>query len=276
MRIGNKVDAFNPLENKYHVSKKIIRVLLAKEWSFVVQTRFPYTLWNFTTFDWDRFRKFGTVLVVITPGRDLDWEIMEGKKTHTTLFRLEALKNFQEVGVPVGVQGEPYIPGFHTPSMFEETLKLLKSYGVKSYTTYNFHFTPFVAKRLAELRDPRVDVEKIWYYNQDKEWRKILRELLDIAKRLGIRMGCPDFVNSGRKHVEPFNTCCGINVSNPCTFNTHYFKRFAQQGMSLDRILSLTNDGTGNYENALSILNGNTESEFYTLRDAGVLPKGVK
>jgi hypothetical protein len=245
------------------------------DWSFVVQTRFPYFLWNFSTYDVERFRKLGTVLIVISPGQYKDWSILEQQKTESIGFRWEAYRNFREAGIPVSIHGEPYIPGFHKYSDFRDICRKLRSMGCTSYNTYNFHFTPHVAKRLVELRDPSVDIEKIHKYNQDKYWKQILAKLYEIADDNNIRLGCPDFVNSGPSRIEPFNTCCGINVANPCTFNTHYFKRLAQRGHTMKSILEMTDDGTADYNQALQILRGDKGCEFYTLRDAGILPKGT-
>jgi hypothetical protein len=115
---------------------------------------------------------------------------------------------------------------------------------------------------------PEVDIERIWKYNQDDQWKRILQKLIKIADEEHVKLGCPDFVNSGKDYVEPFNTCCGINVSNPCMMNTHYFKRCAQKGYSYDRIIRACNDGTASLEEAEQVIRGTTD-EFYTLRDAG-------
>ena len=167
-------------------------------------------------------------------------------------------------GIPVGVNGEPFIPGYHTVKDFEQTLLLLKKYGIKSYNTYNFHFTAFVAKRLHAIG---IDIEAIWYNNQDTQWKKILRQLLEISKKHGIRLGCPDFVNSGMSWKEQANTCCGINVPNPCTFNTHNFKRLAQEGKSVLEIVDITYDKSGDLTQGLKIIKGEP-GDFYTLKDA--------
>jgi hypothetical protein len=119
------------------------------------------------------------------------------------------------------VNGEPFIPGYHTVDQFEDTLKLLKAYGIKSYNTYNLHLNDFVAKNLHQIG---IYIEKIWYHNRDEEWRPILRQLIDLAQRYDIILGCPDFVNSG-SYTEQSNTCCGVTVPIPCTFNLMTWKK---------------------------------------------------
>ncbi len=92
----------------------------------------------------------------------------------------------------------------------------------------------FFAKRLHAIG---IDIERIWYYNQDAQWKPILQQLLDISKKHGIILGCPDFVNTGPEWRETRNTCCGVQVPNPCTYNTHHWKHFAQGGkMTADQV----------------------------------------
>jgi hypothetical protein len=114
-----------------------------------------------------------------------------------------------------------------------------------------------------------IDIEKIWYYNQDAQWKKILQQLLDLSKQYGITLGCPDFVNSGPAWRERANTCCGLEISRPATFNTHHFKRAAQRGKTVQQILDETYDGTGDYEQGRAIIEGSTK-DMYTLKDAGL------
>jgi hypothetical protein len=209
-----------------------------------------------------------TLMPVISPGLDKDWEVFERKRTTPPLERLSIARYLISKGVPCGVNGEPFIPGVHTVKDFEQALKLLKEYGIDRYNTYNFHFNAFVARRIHE-NCPSVDIEKIWYYNKDKQWKPILQQLIDLAKKHNVKLGCPDFVNSGWGYKEPANTCCGVDVPNPCTFNTHYFKSLAQDGLDADTILESTWDGIGNFEAGRSIVEGK-KSDFYTLKDAGL------
>ena len=206
---------------------------------------------------------------VISPGLSKDWEILEKKSTTAPRLRLKTLRYLDGLGLNVGVNGEPFIPGYHTVNDFEKTLKLLKEYKIKSYNTYNFHFNAFVAKRLHAIG---IDIEKIWYYNRDKYWKPILQQLLDLSKKYDIILGCPDFVNSGPKWREKANTCCGINVPNPCTFNTHHWKKMLQKGIdyTFQEIIDYTYDGIGDRELARMIVSGE-ECKMYTMKDAGMV-----
>ena len=117
----------------------------------------------------------------------------------------------------------------------------------------------YVVKNLFNLG---LDIERIYHMNQDDQWKKILKKLLAVADHYGIILGCPDFVNSGWGNVQKSNTCCGIDVKNPCTYNSHHFKLAVQQGFNPRDCW----DGVGNYEQGLAIIQGTTD-EMYTLKD---------
>ena len=53
-------------------------------------------------------------------------------------------------------------------------------------------------------------------------WKK---KLIDLSKKYDIILGCPDFANSGWDFKEQSNTCCGVHVDNPCTWNVITWKR---------------------------------------------------
>lgn len=260
IRWGNKADPFQPIEKQYKLAPDIFTILTNLDWSFVIQTHFPDVLMNYTeSINKANKKKLITIMPVMSPGLDKDWEIFEKKITPVPETRLKLAQEWLKIGIPVGFNGEPYIPGFHTIQDFEDTLKLLKQYKIPSYNTYNFHFNAFVAKRLHAIG---IDIEKIWTFNQDNKWRKILPKLLDLGKKYGIKIGCPDFVNSGINYIDPANTCCGINVPNPCTFNTHFFKKDLQKKIPLKDILNQNWDGTGNWEEGQQIIYGTCKNKF--------------
>lgn len=268
IRLGNKSDPFQEIENKHKVSRRIIRLLTSLDWSFVVQTRFTHNLLPIEKIILGANQeKLITIMPVLSPGLEKDWEILERGKTTPPFDRLRHAEHFINKGIPVGINGEPFIPGYHTVKDFEDTLILLKHHNIPSYNTYNFHFNAFVAKRLHAIG---IDIEKIWHYNQDKEWKKILAKLLTLAKKHNIKLGCPDFVNTGADRIEPTNTCCGVDVPNPCTFNTHHFKKLKQKGIPDDIIVKTCYDHSGDYQQGIDIITGK-QSNFYTLKDAGLL-----
>jgi len=266
IRIGNKADGFQDAEREHGCSIGAMRVLRKMYWTYVVQTRFTANLMELAGSEIEQANKLHliTLLPVISPGMELDWEIFERKRTTPIPVRLKNIKHWIRKGIPLGVQGEPFIPGFHTLQDFEYMLYRLKEIGVNRYNTYNFHFTPFVAKRIYTL--PGVDIERIWFENQDIQWRKILPKLIDIAKRCNMILGCPDFVNSGWEYEQGCNTCCGIDVPRPTTFNTHCFKQCLQKGIPLEKIEELTWDGSGNLEEGRAIIQGTSKKNF-TLKD---------
>lgn len=270
IRFGNKTDPFQPVERKHRVSLRLIRILNKLKWSYVIQTRctelmMEYEKWILQS----SMLKLVTIMPVVSPGLSKDWEILERKKTTHYRMRLKHLKDLKSKSnkLRIGVNGEPFIPGYHTEKDFEKTLKLLKEYGIKSYNTYNFHFNAFVAKRLHAIG---IDIEKIWHYNRDQYWKPILQKLLDLSKKYDILLGCPDFVNTGSKWKEMANTCCGINVPNPSYFNTHNWKQYMQIGCKPHEALEATYEGIGDKEKGWQILSGQ-ECDFYTMKDAGMI-----
>lgn len=266
IKIGNKADAFQDIEREYLLSTGTMKILRKLDWSYVVQTRFTSNLREVADEQVLRSNKKGliNVLPVMSPGLEKDWELFERKRTTPIHERVKDIKYWLKKGVALGVNGEPFISGFHTLKDFENTVKLLKSIGVKRYNIYNFHFNPHVAKKIYNL--PGVDIEKIWELNQDKHWIHVQRKLMEIAVKHDIKLGCPDFVNTGWEWREQSNTCCGIDVPNPCTFNTHYFKKYKQEGLSEEDIIKKCYDGSGDFQKGKDIVYGN-KSEFFTLKD---------
>lgn len=268
IRVGNKTDPFQKDELKYQISRKILEVLNTLNWSYVIQTRFLDNLdLNYFQIQEGTKKNLLTIMPIISPGAELDWEIFERKRTTPIKLRMEIIKDWIRMGVKVGVNGEPFIPGYHTEKQFEDICRRLKSIGVKSYNTYNLHMNDLVAKNLYKLG---LDLEKIWTMNQDKNWRPILCRLCEIADRVGIVLGCPDFVNSPAQFRTNSNTCCGVSVSNPSRFNTHNWKNMLIDGHSPDRILKSTWEGIGDYEMGEKILKGK-KSKFYTMKDARLI-----
>lgn len=266
IRFGNKTDPFQPVERQHRVSREVLKLLCKYEWTFVIQTRCTDVMMEYER-HLLRAHKRGllTVMPVMSPGLDKDWEILERKGTTPPAERIKHAVALMKHGVSLGFNGEPFIPGYHTVQDFEDTLKLLKSNGILRYNTYNFHFNAYVAKRMHGVG---IDIEKIWYHNQDNQWKIILRQLIDLSTKYGILLGCPDFVNTGRDRVEPANTCCGIDVPNPCTFNAHHFKKHLQNGHSHKMAARLCYDGTAARNVGLSVMDG-TSKNMYTMRDAG-------
>jgi len=268
LRLGNKTDPYQPVENKHQITRDILKVLIRLRWTFVIQTHCTDLMER----DEDLYHKAHglgllTLMPVISPGGDLDWEVLERKRTSPIPNRLQSLQRWIRKGWNVGVNGEPFIPGYHTPNQFQDMIRRLRSIGVPSYNTYNLHLNDYVAKRLAEIG---LDIVRIWRMNQDSEWSKIQVQLCQIAKAEGIRLGCPDFVNTGPDWRERANTCCGINVPRPNRFTTHTWKRMLQRGVDPSEVERQTWEGIGDPKEGHNILTGQT-GPHYTMRDAKLL-----
>jgi len=264
IRIGSRTDPFQPAEMKHGVVKEIIKSLIKLDWTFVIQTRFLHNLIEYQPLlEKARKKNLITILPIISPGLDWDWEVLERKITTPIPDRGIIIQKFLKWDFPLGVNGEPFIPGLHTTWMFTEAIEWLKSVGVKSYNTYNLHMNDDVAKKLHTIG---LDIEKIWMENQDNRWRDTHQKLCNIAISKGMRLGCPDFINTGWGYKEPANTCCGINVPNPSRFNTHHWKHLLQKGKSPKQVYKDTWEGIGDRELAQKILKGQ-KCDYFTIKD---------
>jgi DNA repair photolyase len=260
LRFGNKADPYQEAEKEYYVTKGALRLLIRYDWSFVLQTRFTKLMIDR---DLSLLRRANCIVMpVISTGFMRDWEIFERQRTTSPERRLVHLEYLRGEGIHVGINGEPFIPGFHSVREFAEMMKRLSARGFRSYNTYSFHWNEFVAKRLVDIG---VDIEKIWHYNRDEKWKPILIKLIGIAKKYNIDLGCPDFVNSGG-FVQKANTCCGIDVPNPCEFNAITWKRLLKEGMTREEVLTDTFDGVGDWGLGEKVMFGKTK-EFYTMDD---------
>jgi len=266
LRWGNKSDPFQHAERKYLRAPSIFALLIKLRWTFVIQTMHTDVMLEYKKEIMEAHQhRLITIMPIITPGMDRDWEVLERKRTNPATERLRDASKLSRVGIPIGVNGEPFIPGYHKVSEFADMLKALKAAGINRYNTYNLHLNPFVAKRLHAIG---LDIEQIWWKNQDAQWRPIQQRLCDLAKRYDIILGCPDFVNTGPHWKERANTCCGIDVHNPLVDNTHHWKRMIQEGKSFQDVLN-TWEGVGDKKQAEMVIKGKT-SKFYTLKDSGI------
>jgi DNA repair photolyase len=268
IRVGSRSDPYQAAETNHHITRAILKHLIALRWTFVIQTRFlGNMIQDADLLERAHELKLLTVMPVISPGFTRDWEILERKRTTNISRRLLLIKKMIQWGWNVGVNGEPFIPGYHSIKEFVRTIRKLKEVGVKSYNTYNLHGNDYVYKRLHKIG---LNIEKIWEMNQHQNWSKIQQILCLNAQKENIILGCPDFVSTGPDWIEPTNTCCGINVPNPSKFNTHWWKRKLQRGHEKDWILKHTWEGIGDPKLAKDIMYGR-ECKHYTMRDAGML-----
>ena len=267
--IGRKADPYQPIELETKATQEIIKILGKLEWGAVLCTKYTTNLER----DFDlicKNKKYISILTEVTVGLEQDWELFENKRTSPINDRLILLKKLQDKGVNVGVRGEPFIPGFHKYSEFRETLKRIKSMGLKSFNTYNLHMNEHNMKRLLELG---VDIERVWELNQDERWGSIQKKLCRIANDENMILGCPDFVNVPKNWYPCVNTCCGINVYNAFTFNTHKWRNLILDGVPAEYIINNTWEEIGCSKQkiqAKTILTKDSK-EFYTFKNAGII-----
>ena len=259
IRFGNKADPYQPIEKVTGVSRQILSVFNALDWSYVAQTKFPSLLLER---DLDLLKEAGdraTVMIEMSPGLDWDWEHLEGKLTDPPMARLNVAREFKAAGVRVAFNGEPFVPGLHTTTQFREALQAVKSVGVTTYNTYFMHINDY---NLKAMNAAGVDIEAVWKGTQDGTWGPIHRELIEIARAEGVTLGCPDFLTS-REYIQPTNTCCGMSVPNPSTFTVMEWKKLWLAGVrDIDDIIARTWDGVGDIDEARAILSGQRPEVF--------------
>lgn len=265
--IGRKTDPYQPIELTERVTSQLIQVLFDLDWPFVIRSKYPSNM----EVDTDLFLQrpdLVHILIEITPGLAKDWSLFEHERTTPIPERFRIIEKWLKLGLNVGVRGEPFIPGYHTPSMFARTLKLLKKYGIYHYNTYNLHLNEYNAKRLLDIG---LDIERIWEENQDQRWRETQHELCAIANQEQVMLGCPDFVNTPKDWTHKTNTCCGIDVKNAFTYNTHNWRNLYLQGLVPAQILDKTWEGIGtvqDIDNAETIVHSRPSKDLYTFKDS--------
>jgi hypothetical protein len=259
--VGNKADPYQDAEMKYGVTRDCLKILKKLKWSVVIQTRFLHNMMR----DLDIIKDMDAIIMpMISPGMEKDWEVLERKRTTPIEERLEIIKRLIKLGMSLGCNGEPFIPGFHSVRDFRSAVKRLSFCGVSSYNIYPIHANDFVYKRLNNIG---IDVLEIWEGVKDEKWKPVLLELIRICQRNKMDLGCPDFVNSGT-YVEKANTCCGLTVPNPTRFNVITWKKMLLEGKDPEDILEETYDGINSMERGRAIMYGTAE-DMYNMKDAG-------
>lgn len=264
---GRKADPYQPLEIKTSTTRKIVKILHELDWPYALCSRYQSNMERDTEL-FVQSKENNHILVEITPGGELDWERFEKKRTTPVDLRLKIAKQWVKLGLNVGIRGEPFIPSVHNYKQFKDTLKLLKSHGLKSYNTFNLHLNHYTLKRLHENG---FDIEAIWEGNQDINWKKTQRKLCDIANKIGVELGCPDFVNVPKNWVSKVNTCCGMDVKNAFTYNTQYWRQLMLSGKSPKKALEISFENIScddDIERAKTIVYGKENKEYYTFKDS--------
>lgn len=274
MRVGNKADPFQPFPDNYEIIEQIFDILIDLEWSFIIQTKTTKLMMDHEdTILRAAKKKLVTIMPITMCGLEDDWTVLERQLTTNPIDRFRHLQKLKKLGVPVGVNGEPFIPGYHTVKQFENTLKTLHKFGIKRYNTYCFHFTPYVAKSLHAMG---IDIARIHHYNQGPKWKPILQQLLDLSKKYNILLGCPDWVNTPVSWKERANTCCGVHAANPSKFTAHEWRRRLQQGQDPEQILKDTWEGIGDYKEGERVMYGKPNKDIFTMWDAGFRNKRIQ
>lgn len=266
LRIGNKYDPLPPQEAELGITRQVLEFLRDLGWSVVIQSKNGLLLLEYA----DLLVEMGAIVTTtVTAGGWGDWVTLELQRPPAPVDRLNALMQLAQRGLQVGVITEPFIPGYHTLEQFEQLVNMVHVRGIERMNTYNLRMTPFVARRLIEIG---LDVEAIWDANQDENWRALLQDILAIATSHGVKIGCPDFANAGR-FLPTTNTCCGVDVERPCTFNIINWRKIGlERGEVMLSDVLATYDGVGNYAEGLALFGGVLPDRWH-LGDCGIFER---
>ena len=105
--ISGVTDCYQPIENKYELTKKCLEILQENNWPVVIQTKSPLVLR-----DIELLKKFKDIEVgfTITTGDDEIRKIFE-PRTFSITDRIEALDKLYKAGIKTFVMIAPLLPG---------------------------------------------------------------------------------------------------------------------------------------------------------------------
>jgi len=220
--IGRKCEALCFSERYHRNTIKALKLLRDYEAGVVIETKGFFLKEHF-----DLLSKLNAgVNVSVTPGSDnLALKLEPGLPTYSERFRVA--KELKEIGLWIGIKGEPIIPGVNTNS--EDIDKFID--------------------RCAELKPDHVNIGDYRIHNlkvAKERWRKAGYDLLFIAmnkkdywlsvaiylfrnlRAAGLRVTSPDWVNFWR--LNDCISCCGFDGKfNYHKFNFQYAMKLIEQ-----------------------------------------------
>jgi len=132
--IGTVTDPYQPLENKYQLTKQVLEVLLEHQLPVSILTKSDLVLR-----DLDLLRKFKSIDVNFTISTlDETWKKLTEPASSSVEKRLAAAKQLSESGIKVIAMMGPYWPIFTDP---DELFKKFKEAGISHAYTESFNTT---------------------------------------------------------------------------------------------------------------------------------------
>lgn len=208
--IGSISDPYQPIERKYEITRKCLKVLINEHFPFSIYTK-SYLVIR----DLDLIKEsFSEVIFTIT---SLDKEFKKIFEPRSPSYDkvLEALEEVSKV-TDTRVAILPIIPSFNDDiEMLKELIKEVKCRGAKNVFVGFLRLTPLVIKNMKEKLEEKF--EEIWkHYGEKfagaliptKEYRKrILKELFEFSKKINIGFYVEDplfFYNKKETKVDSF------------------------------------------------------------------------
>lgn len=181
--IGTVTDPYQPLEEKYQLTRKILQVLLGYPVLVSILTKSALVLR-----DLDLLKKFKNIDVNFTINSlDEKWQKLVEPNSSTVEERLKAAKELVHTKIPVYAMMGPYWPVFTDP---EKLLKRFKEVGISRVFSESFNAVggnwtgvekilgDFYPRLLPKIKSTILDKDNFYqFYEKEEKWlRQIAKE----------------------------------------------------------------------------------------------------
>ncbi len=211
LAVALSTDAYQPLEAKYNLTRKILKILLKHKIPTLITTKSPLILK-----DLDILIKMNVaVSFTITTLYDKVASLLEPYAPRP-YSRIIAINKLSDKDIPVAVRLDPLIPSI-TDNVYEieEAIKIFKSNGAKHVVASLYKAKPDNLKRIISVYpDFQLTYNKLYRYTKkingyrypDKSYAyKVLSQVKNIAIKYGLTFNtCRD----GLQFLDTPNTYC--------------------------------------------------------------------
>lgn len=196
--VGTVTDPYQPLEEKYEITRKVLEVLSEYPYPVSILTKSDLVLR-----DIDILKRFKNVDVNFTLNTlDEDWKNLVEPNSPSIENRILAISKLKEENIKVYAMMGPFLPFF---SDAEELIKTFKVLGIEEIYTESFNtiggtFTE-VEDRMAQYYPNILPRMKEILFNKDNfnNFYSLIREnLFELSKQYGIRIN----IYFGRGHSK--------------------------------------------------------------------------
>lgn len=184
--ISSLSDAYQPIEKKYGITRKILEILLQNEFSVCIQTKS-----SLVTRDIDLLKKFEKCEVGLT-FTTLDNKVRKDFEPFSSSVeeKIESLKLLKENGIATYVFFGPFLP-YLSDVNIEEYFKTLSKYSDYFYVD-KLNLKPGVWSRIETLLEKNYpELTQKWkeiFFNNSEYYPKIKKEVQILSKKYGAKI----------------------------------------------------------------------------------------